>query len=168
MIPAVPPGDVYDLCFGFFGAVVTSIDLKAGALQMAKAGRKPQVLSRGRGKQTLEFSYPIGIQGLQRPAEGIIVQLFGGHAGRDESVGGFILEKPGDEVEGLSDQPSAIEHHGFDGFPHGEVPQFRVLVGGLVDHVAHAECVEHASHKAEVVQDLATVRRLVGHNHLLC
>jgi hypothetical protein len=37
----------------------------------------------------------------------------------------------------------------------------------LVDVVANAEFVEHASDKAEVVQDLAPVRRLVGHNSLL-
>jgi hypothetical protein len=39
-----------------------------------------------------------------------------------------------------------------------------VLVGGLVDDVANASCVEYASHKAEVIQDLAMVRALVGHN----
>ena len=79
MIPAVPPGAVHNLCFGFFGAVVASIDLKAGALQMAKARRKTQALSRGRGHQALEFGHPVGIQGLQRPAEGIIVELLGSH-----------------------------------------------------------------------------------------
>jgi hypothetical protein len=42
-----------------------------------------------------------------------------------------------------------------------------VLLGGLVDDVANTKFVEHARDKAEVVQDLAPVRRLVGHHALL-
>ena len=79
-----------------------------------------------------------------------------------------MLEQPGDEVERLIDTPYAIAHPRVDGFTHGEVPQFRVLVGGVVEDVAQAECVEHASHKAEVVQHLAPVCRWVRHNKLRC
>jgi len=46
---------------------------------MAKAGRKTQALSSGGGHQALAFGHPIGIQGLQHPAEGIIVELLGSH-----------------------------------------------------------------------------------------
>jgi hypothetical protein len=42
------------------------------------------------------------------------------------------------------------------------------LVRGVIEDVADAEFVEHASNKAEVIQDLATVRGLAGHHHLLC
>jgi hypothetical protein len=49
----------------------------------------------------------------------------------------------------------------------GEVPHFRVLLGRLIEDVANAECVEHASDKAEVVQDLAPIRGVIGHNNLL-
>jgi hypothetical protein len=108
------------------------------------------------------FGHLRGIEGLQGPTEGVIVALFRNNAGRHQAVGGLMLEKPGDEVERLIDQPQAIEHHRFDRFIHGEVPQFRVLWRGLVDDVAHAEFVEHASDKAKVVQDLATVRGLIG------
>jgi hypothetical protein len=58
MIPAVPSGDVHDLCFGFFIAVVAPIDMKARAIQMAKAGRKTQALSSGRGNQAVELVTP--------------------------------------------------------------------------------------------------------------
>jgi hypothetical protein len=68
----------------------------------------------------------------------------------------------------LVDKPQAIEHHGFDGLSHREVPHFRVVVGGVIEDVANAEFIEHASDKAEMVQDLATVRRLVRHKELLC
>jgi hypothetical protein len=151
MIPALPPGAGHDLFSGFFVAVVASIDMNARAIQMANAGRKPQALSSGRGHQAVELSAPLGIEGRQRPAQGIIVELFGRHTRWHQAVGGLRLEKPGDEGKRLIDTPSAMEHHRFDGFTHGEVPQFRVVVGGLVDDVAHPECVEPASHQAEVV-----------------
>jgi hypothetical protein len=51
----------------------------------------------------------------------------------------------------LIDTPQAIAHHRFDGFPHGEVAHFRVVLGRLSEDVAKAEFVEHASNKAEVV-----------------
>ena len=50
----------------------------------------------------------------------------------------------------------AIRRHG--------IPETITIDGSA----ANAEFVEHASHKAEVIQDLATVRALVGHNNLLC
>jgi hypothetical protein len=81
MIPAVPPGDVHDLGFGFFVAVVASIDMKARAIQMAKAGYEPQALRSGGGNQAVEFGHPVGIEGLQGPAEGIIVELLGSNTG---------------------------------------------------------------------------------------
>src|SRR5262245_22047832 len=79
-----------------------------------------------------------------------------------------MKEESGDDVERLIDEPQAIEHHRFDGFPHGEVSHFRVLTGRLVDDVTNAKFVEHACDKAEVIQDLATVSGLVGHHNLLC
>jgi hypothetical protein len=68
----------------------------------------------------------------------------------------------------LVDKSQPIEHHRFDGFPDGEVPQFRVLAGRLIEDIANAEFLKHASDKAEMVQNLATVCELVGHNNLLC
>jgi hypothetical protein len=41
------------------------------------------------------------------------------------------------------------------------------LVGGVVEDVANAEFVEHASDKAEMVQNVALVRGVVGYNNLL-
>jgi hypothetical protein len=79
MIPAIPPGDVHDLFSGCCVAVVASIDMNARAIQRATVGRQTQALSRGRGHQAGELSDPMGIEGLQRPAKGIIVELFGSH-----------------------------------------------------------------------------------------
>jgi hypothetical protein len=73
----------------------------------------------------------------------------------------------GQVVRGRTLQGPTAEHHRFDGFTQGEVSHFRVLLRGLVEDVAYAEFVEHARHKAEVVQHLAAVREVVKHNHLL-
>jgi hypothetical protein len=167
MIPAVPAGKMTDLFLRLRVTVVGPIDLKARTSEMGKAGRQAQAVGSGRGYEAVEFGDPIGIERIQGPTEGVIVELRGSNTGRNEAVGGFILEKPGDEVERLLNTPQAIEHHRFDGFPDSEVPQFRVLVGGSVDDVAQAEFVEHASHKTEVVQHLAMVWGLIGHNNLL-
>ena len=58
-----------------------------------------------------------------------------------------MLEERGDEGERLIDKSQAIEHHGFDGFPLGEVPHCRILVGRSVEDPSNAEFVEHASDK---------------------
>jgi hypothetical protein len=167
MIPAVALGDVHNLGVRGRIAVLATITMKARTVEMGKAGRKAQTLGGRRRYETVEFRYPVVLEGIQGTSEGIIVELCGGNAGRNESVGGLILEEPRDEGARLIDKPQAIEPHRFDGFTHGEVPHFRVLLGRTIEDVAKAEFVEHASNKAEVVQDLATVWRLVGHNHLL-
>jgi len=78
-----------------------------------------------------------------------------------------MLKIPGDEAACVLDEPKAIAHHRLDGFAYGEVPPFRNVWHSLVNDVAHAECVEQASHRAKMVQDLATVRGLVRPcNHL--
>jgi hypothetical protein len=79
-----------------------------------------------------------------------------------------VLEEARHKVERLADTPSSIAHQCVDRFTHGEVPHVRIVVGSLINHVANAECVEHASDKAEVAQDLAMIRGLIGHHNLLC
>ena len=158
---------MYDLRVGVLFAVIAAIDVEAGRVEMGKARRQSEALGSRRRNETVEFCHAIGIEGIQGATERIIVELFGGNTGRNESGGGLILKEPGDEVERVIEKSQAIEHHGFDGFPHGEVSHFRVLVGRSIEDVANAKLVEHARDEAEVVQDLATVRRLVGHNNLL-
>ena len=131
------------------------------------AGHQAQALGSGRGHEAVEVGDPIGIEPIQRPTEGVIGELRGSHTGRNEAVGGCILEKPGDEVERLMNTPQASEHHGVDGFPDREVPPGRVLMRGSVEDVAQAEFVEPARHKAEVVQHWATVWGLSAPHNLL-
>ena len=79
-----------------------------------------------------------------------------------------MLEASGHQVEGLLETPQAIEHHGFDRLTCSEVAHGRVLVGRVIDDVTNAEVVEHASDKAEMVQDLAMVHEVVRPHALLC
>ena len=77
MIPAVPLGDVHDLFLGLLVAVVAAIDMKARAIEMGKGGRQPQTLGGGSGNEAVEFGDPIGIERIQRPAQGIIIEMLG-------------------------------------------------------------------------------------------
>ena len=76
------------------------------------------------------------------------------------------MEEPGDQVEGLIDQPQAIAPQRFDRLTHREVPPFWGLVGGVVEDGAKAECLEHTSAKAEVVQHLTAVHGVIRQHHL--
>jgi hypothetical protein len=133
MVPAITAGDVHDLFYGLFVAIVAPIDMQARAIEMGKAGRKAHVLGSRSGHETVKFVHPIGIESIQSPILGVIVESLRGHAGRNQAGGRLIPKKLGDEVERLIDTPQAIEHQRFDGFPDGEVPQFRVLVGDVVE-----------------------------------
>ena len=75
--------------------------------------------------------------------------------------------KTGGRGRALDEYTQAIEHHGVDGFPDREVPPGRVLMRDSVEDVAQAEFVEHARHKAEVVQHWATVWGLSAPHNLL-
>ena len=134
---------------------------------MGKAGRQGQTFGSVSGNEAVELGHSRGIEGIQGPPEGIVIELFRTNAGRNQSRGGLVVKEPGHQVEGLIDKAQSIEHHGLACFTCGQVSHFRVLLGGLIDDVANAEFIEHASDKAEMVQYLATVSGLVGHNNLL-
>jgi hypothetical protein len=141
--------------------------MQARTVEVPRGGAKAETVGGGRRNETGEVCNPVGIEGIQGSTQGVISELLGGNAGRNESEGGLILEKPGDEGECLMAKPQAIEPHRFDGFASREVPSFWVLLGGWVEEVAHAEFVAHPSDKTEVVQDLATGWGVGRHNNLL-
>ena len=131
MIATIALGDVHNLFLGLLVAVVATIDMKARRVEVRRGWTQAQTRGGAHRHETVEFCHPIGIEGIQGATERIIVELFGGHAGRNESRGGLMMEESGDEVERLIDTPQAIEHHRFDGFPHGEVAHFRVCGASL-------------------------------------
>ncbi len=110
---------------------------------MGKGGGQAQTLGCGGSNETIECCYSVVVQGIQSTTEGIIIELGGSHAGRNEAGGGLVLEEPGDEVERMVDKSQAIEHHRFDGFTYGEVAHFRVLLRRFVNNVANANQEEN-------------------------
>jgi hypothetical protein len=167
MIATRARGAVHHGCCGLLVAVIATIDMNARRVEVRRGGSQAQTLGSADRHETIACRDPIGIEGIEGPTEGVIVELVGGTAGRHEAGGGLMLEASGPQVEGLMDTPQAIEPHGFDRLTCSEVAQFRVLVGRLIDDVTHAEFVEQARDKAEMVQDLATVHEVVRHHDLL-
>jgi hypothetical protein len=105
MIAAIAPGDRDHLLVRLLGAVKMAIHMATGAIEMGQAGRKAQTPGRSRSHEAVKFGHALGIKGIQGPTEGIIVELFGSHAGRNQSEGRLLLEKPGDAGERLLDTP---------------------------------------------------------------
>jgi len=46
----------------------------------------------------------------------------------------------------MIDKSQAIEHHRFDGLTDREVPHCWIVLGRLIEHLAAAKFLEHASH----------------------
>jgi len=151
MIATITFRDVHDVLRGRLITVIAPINMKARTVEVRIARTQSQPLCGSRCNEAVEFGDSISVERIQGTTKGVIVELFGGNAGRNEAGGGLILEEPGDKIEGLIDKPQAIEHHRFDSLTYREVPHFWVLVGGLIEDVANAEFIEHASDKAEVV-----------------
>jgi hypothetical protein len=167
MIPAIALGEVQNPRLGLLVAVRAPVDMDTGAIEMGKARREASALSGCGRTEAVECCHPGVGEGLQGPTAGVIVERFRSHTRRNAARGGCILTEPGDEGEGVMDKPHTIAPHRFDGLTDREVPPCRVVVGGVSEDVAHGECVAHASDKAEVVEDLATVHGLVGPDLLL-
>src|SRR5215471_1730343 len=127
MVPTVPPRDVNHLCLRCLITVVAPIDMKARAIEMGKAGCKPQAFGCCHRNETVEFSDPIAIERIQGPTEGIVVELVGRHTERNQEGGGLVLEEARHEVEGLVNKAQTVEHHGFDRLTDREVSHFWVV-----------------------------------------
>ena len=143
MIPAVALGDVHHLGVRGLIAVRATINMKARTVEVRIARTQSQPLCGSRCNEAVEFGDSISVERIQGTTKGVIVELFGGNAGRNEAGGGLVLEEPGDEVERMVDKSQAIEHHRFDGFTYGEVAHFRVLLRRFVNNVANANQEEN-------------------------
>jgi hypothetical protein len=92
-------------------AAVATTALEARAIEMHEGWRKAQALGSRGGDEAIEFGDIIGVERIEGPSEGIIVEMAGGNGRRDESRGGFIAEKMRHEVELLIDEAQAIADH---------------------------------------------------------
>src|SRR4029434_4082317 len=128
--------------------------MQRGASEWAKGGSRPQPLSGCSGKEARECRDAIGIEGIEGPAERVIVEMAGLHAWGNEPRERLMLEKMGDEVELLMNKAQTIEDHGLDRMASGHNPQCRVLLGGFVNDLGDTEFFKHACDKAQGIQDL--------------
>jgi hypothetical protein len=157
MLSAVAAGAVHHRRLGLLLTVIAAVDVTARAIERHNGRGSSQAFRRGGGNEAVECRHPIVIEGVQGTTESLIIELGGDHAGRHEAGGGLMLEEPGDEGERVLDKSQAIEPHGFDRFPDGEVAHFRVLLGRFVNDIAHAKFVKHARDEAEVIEGLTAV-----------
>jgi hypothetical protein len=94
--------------------------------------------------------------------------MFGfNQAGRQESRGRVILEKPRHQVQLLVHKAEAVEDHRVDGMAGGDEAHLRVLLGRLVNDFSDAKFVKHACDEAQMIQDWAAVAVLSIHWALL-
>jgi hypothetical protein len=168
LLPTGAPGEVHDVRIRRRVTLVAPLDMTTGASEMHQAGRHASGLRRGRGHEAVAFGHPLGIEGIHGPTPGVIVEWLGSHAGRDEAGGRLLLEEARHELERWGDTPQPLAHHRVDGVTHREVSHVWVVWRGVVEDLATAECVAHASHKAEVVEHVTVVQGVVRHPHLLC
>ena len=167
LIPTIATRDVHDLFVRGLVAVVAPVHMEAGRIERRTCGGEAQPWGGGRCYQALECGHTVCIERLQGTPHGVIMELCRDNTGRNAARGGRIVEESRDEGARVIDTPQAIAHQRFDGCTSREIPHCRVLLGRSIKDLPNAECVAHASDKAAVVQDLATVYRVVGHDHLL-
>jgi hypothetical protein len=167
MIATIALGDGHNLGLGLRVAMVATIAMTARRVAGRIGWTQAQTLGGAHRQETVPCGHPLGGEGIHGATARIIMELGGGTAGRNEALGGLMMEDSGDKVEGLIEPPQAMEPHRLDGFPDGERSHFRVLVRRVVNDVANAQVVEHASHKAAVIQHLAMVRGRGGPHRLL-
>jgi hypothetical protein len=126
MIPTIAVGNVYDRFVGGLIAVIAAIDMETCRIEMGERGRQPQTRGCGSGNEAVEGCQSRLVQRIQSAPEGVIIEMTGLNAGRNEASDGFILEKMGHEVELLVEKAQTIEHHGFDRMAGRHNPRFRV------------------------------------------
>jgi hypothetical protein len=96
----------------------------------------------------------MGIERIEGPSQRIIIDVLGFDAGRKEPPGWFMLEKVRDPVAWLVDQAKPVGHPRFARRPRCDDTHFRVLVGRLVNDVAHPELVKHRGRESQMIEDL--------------
>jgi hypothetical protein len=68
-----------------------------------------------------------------------------------------MLEKLGDQAEGLIDKAQTIEHHRFDNMASCHYAHLGVWLSSPVNDFPDAEFVQHARNKTKIVQDMTAV-----------
>jgi hypothetical protein len=121
------PGARHDLCGGGLGAVVASVDLEAGGVEMRKGGNEPQTRGGPSCTQAGEFGPPILVEPISGTSPSLVIELGRGNTGRNESRRRLMVAAAGDAIARMLAKPQALEPPRLDRLPNGEVPHCRGL-----------------------------------------
>jgi hypothetical protein len=72
-----------------------------------------------------------------------------------------MMEKLGHQVEGWMNKAQSVEHHRLDGMACGHHAHLGVLLRRAVNDVTNAEFIRQACDKAQMIQHLRSVGRLL-------
>ena len=158
MIPTIAVGNVHDLVVGGLIAVITAINMEAGAIEVCEGGGKAQALGGGGRNEAVECRHAIVVERIQGTPERVIVEMTGLNGRGNEPRERFILKEMRHEVELLVHEAQAIEDHDLDRMAGGHNTHARVLLGSFINDLSDAELFKHPCNQTKVIQDLCTVR----------
>lgn len=102
---------------------------------------------------------------IQRPAQDIVVEMLDGDAITEEPVDGDVREEIRIEVEPPFHEPEAVEHHGLDDIPVGEVV-LPLFGDGTVDDFGDPEGIKRTGDDPEMAdRDVGTFDELCRSGH---
>ena len=153
MIAARAAGNVDEVFAWVFLAMRATINMQTGAIEMRQARGQAQALRCGSGDETREFGHAIVIEGIERAASGVVVEMTGWNRGSNAAWNRFIVETMRDESALLIDNTQPIEHHGFDRLAGGDNTHDGILVGRFINGFSDAELFKHSSHQAQMIND---------------
>jgi hypothetical protein len=158
MSPPLAVGHVDDLFVGGRLAVRAAIDMATCRIERGERGCQPQTRGRRSGNEAVEGCQSRRVQRIQGAPEGVLIEMTGWHAGRNEASEGFILDKMGHERELLGETAQTIEPHGLDRMAGSHKPRFRVLLRRLIKDCSDAEFFKHPRDQTHMIEDLGTGR----------
>ena len=151
LVPTVAAGDVDDVLLRLLVTVIPPIAMAARPIALGACWGQASALGRRGGPEAVEFGHPLGVERLQGTAERIIVAMTGWNARSDEARERHMLKKMRPEVELLGAEAQAVEAQRLDRMAGGDNPQFRGLLGGLINDLRDAEFFKHARDQTRVI-----------------
>jgi hypothetical protein len=77
MISTIAVGNVHDLFVRSLLAIIPTINMEAGAIEMREGRGKAQALRSSRGNEAVECRHPKVVEGIEGTAEGVIIEMVG-------------------------------------------------------------------------------------------
>src|SRR6056297_1116667 len=116
-----------------FITVVAAVDMEARCIEMSVASTEPQA---GHGlltEQCKQFADPEGMKCVECFAQGVVMEVFGSNAWRNQALGWFVRKEVRAQVQAPVGETEAVENHGFDGLADTDLALCVVLLDKLID-----------------------------------